>query len=341
MTDPTITIGRDKENSVLLNDDEVSRLHCSLLVESSRIVLVDEGSSNGTFLNGSAISRAEVQEGDKIRVGTTQFEINSSLQISLDDDSSPLTAAPTRVNKYSHNQAETETASTGFKFDRDEDCPFTEHRINNVLQGLTGGAHLVQAGLNSEDFELCKKGWEISRGNQIKVTELVKDLLVLNSQPALEPKRCDLAELIANAADAVKPKLNDAELVCQFPPVGETFASVDYGSMQTCLRYLLRLVIDAARGNGSLVEFSILRDHQKFHLVIRHPGDPIQIPPATGVDAQADYCGIAPKIVRKIVAVHCGKLTFRAATPGDGEAKSGTDSVSQSEAVLSFPLESA
>ena len=356
MTGKTVTIGRDGESSVLLQDEEVSRLHCSLFAESSQIFLVDEGSSNGTFLNGSAITRAQVHKGDKILVGNTQFEFNSYLQLSLDpEDFSPLTASPTRVKRNSlensleqtkdtkHvDQSETDTDSIGFGFkpnDNSQISEFTEHRINNILQGLNGGAHLVQTGLESQDFDLCKKGWEIARLNQNRVTELVHDLLSLNSQLALEPKRCDLAEIIVGVADQLKPKLDNANLACQFPPVGETFATVDCRSIQTCLQCLLRLVIDAARGNEALLEFSILQDQQTLHLTIRYPGAPIQS--SSRADPKADYCGTAQLVLRKIVGAHNGSLTFQANTSSaqTGQGKSRVDVVCQSEATLSLPLE--
>ena len=358
LTDQRVTIGRDQENSVLLQDKEVSRLHCSLFTESSQTFLIDEGSSNGTFLNGAAITRAEVHEGDKIRIGKTQFEFNSLLRISLDNkDSSPLTASPARVNKNSLkqkqtkfiNQSEIDTNSVGFDFGPDDFGPnanrqisaFTEHRINNLMQGLNGGAHLVQAGLDSEDFELCKKGWEVTRGNQVRIMELVRDLLALNRELVLEPKFCDLAEMIVDAATQMKTHLDNASLACQFPPVGETFASVDRGSLQTCLQYLLRLVIDTASGKGALLEFSILQDHQMLHLTVRYPGPPIQTSPPQRADAKADFCGIAGLLVRKIVEAHNGDLTTGVTkSPVEaGPIEPEADSVFQSEAILSFPLE--
>ena len=56
LNEQTVTIGRDQNSSVLLEDEEVSRLHCTLSAESSKVFLVDEESSNGTFLNGLAIA---------------------------------------------------------------------------------------------------------------------------------------------------------------------------------------------------------------------------------------------------------------------------------------------
>ena len=340
LNEQTVTIGRDQNSSVLLEDGEVSRLHCTLSAESSKVFLVDEESSNGTFLNGLAIARAQVRKGDKIRVGNTQLEFNSVLQISLDqEDFSPLTVSPTKVNKNSAGRKNSAHGIESARIKSGQISTFTEHRINNILQGLSGGAHLVQTGLDSGDIDLSKKGWGITKANQIRVTELVRDFMTLNSQLTPEPKLCDLAKTIANAVDSLKPKF--ANLNFQFPPTDQNLASVDYRSIQTCLRYVLRLVADATGGERALVEFSILQDEQMFHIAVRYPGHPIQISPNSEADIESDYCGIAGLVLEKVVAALDGKLAVGAATTSAEScpAEPGNDTVRRSEVVLSFPLE--
>ncbi len=63
-------IGRSSKAAVRLEDDGVSRQHAKLLLGEAGIVnLVDLGSTNGTFLNGSQIDVALVREGDRIELG--------------------------------------------------------------------------------------------------------------------------------------------------------------------------------------------------------------------------------------------------------------------------------
>ncbi|MCR9162794.1 MAG: FHA domain-containing protein [Nannocystaceae bacterium] len=63
-------IGRSSKAAVRLEDDGVSRQHAKLLFGEAGIVnLVDLGSTNGTFLNGSPIDVALVREGDRIELG--------------------------------------------------------------------------------------------------------------------------------------------------------------------------------------------------------------------------------------------------------------------------------
>lgn len=74
------TIGRDVEAHISLVDPLVSRRHAQVYrqkAEDSDAVyhlLVDLHSTNGTFLNGERISKAFLQEGDKIQIGNTTLK---------------------------------------------------------------------------------------------------------------------------------------------------------------------------------------------------------------------------------------------------------------------------
>ena len=67
------TIGRDSDNSLVLHDPHVSSLHAEILVSDQSFVLTDQGSVNGTFLNGRKISNAQLCAGDEIRIGDTML----------------------------------------------------------------------------------------------------------------------------------------------------------------------------------------------------------------------------------------------------------------------------
>jgi pSer/pThr/pTyr-binding forkhead associated (FHA) protein len=64
-------VGRSKECDVTLADTNVSRRHCEIVRNGGGWLVVDLGSTNGTELNGRRITRAEVEDGDRITVGST------------------------------------------------------------------------------------------------------------------------------------------------------------------------------------------------------------------------------------------------------------------------------
>ena len=61
------TIGRGAECDIVLNDSQVSRYHCRVLVDSG-VQLVDAGSSNGIIVGGERWPRITLANGETAHV---------------------------------------------------------------------------------------------------------------------------------------------------------------------------------------------------------------------------------------------------------------------------------
>lgn len=71
-----ITIGRDSSNTIsLAGDTTASRRHARISVENGTLTATDEGSSNGTYVNGVRITQQALHPGDEIRVGGSLFRM--------------------------------------------------------------------------------------------------------------------------------------------------------------------------------------------------------------------------------------------------------------------------
>jgi two-component system cell cycle response regulator len=64
-------LGRGEKADVRVLDDGISRAHTAVEREGGRLVLVDLGSTNGTYCNGTRVGRQELVDGDKISIGTS------------------------------------------------------------------------------------------------------------------------------------------------------------------------------------------------------------------------------------------------------------------------------
>jgi len=74
--DGKIKIGKDQSNEIVLDDPEVSDEHVLIFCRENQILLQDELSANGTFVNGNKIdSRVKLKDNDEIKVGKTSFKI--------------------------------------------------------------------------------------------------------------------------------------------------------------------------------------------------------------------------------------------------------------------------
>ncbi len=71
LTNERVTIGRSIHTHIRLMDKLVSREHCEIVRMGERYILRDLGSSNGTIVNGKAVSEKVLEWGDKLQVGET------------------------------------------------------------------------------------------------------------------------------------------------------------------------------------------------------------------------------------------------------------------------------
>jgi hypothetical protein len=68
---PVTTVGRDAASDIQFNIPTLSRTHFQIVYQNGKYMVLDLGSTNGTLLNGSRVTSAELRHGDEIRAGDT------------------------------------------------------------------------------------------------------------------------------------------------------------------------------------------------------------------------------------------------------------------------------
>lgn len=66
---PIVRIGRGFGSTIQLEDQSVSRRHAIVMQRGARVRILDDRSSNGTFVNGCRVLEAELRDGDVIALG--------------------------------------------------------------------------------------------------------------------------------------------------------------------------------------------------------------------------------------------------------------------------------
>ncbi|MEP6861212.1 MAG: sigma 54-interacting transcriptional regulator [Deltaproteobacteria bacterium] len=72
-----IRIGSMDDNDIVLSDDTVSRYHCRIIQDDTSYVLIDNTSTNGTFINKVRVREAYLKPGCTIGVGQSQLKFNA------------------------------------------------------------------------------------------------------------------------------------------------------------------------------------------------------------------------------------------------------------------------
>jgi hypothetical protein len=68
-------VGRDPMSDVVINDGSVSRKHARLERRGEGWAVVDQGSANGTFLDGHRVAEADLRNGQEIRFGSVGYVV--------------------------------------------------------------------------------------------------------------------------------------------------------------------------------------------------------------------------------------------------------------------------
>jgi len=76
-----VTLGREEDNSIQLNDERVSRFHAKIQEDGGRLILTDLDSTNGTRVNGHPIQMRVLQVGDQVSVGRSLLVYGDSAEI--------------------------------------------------------------------------------------------------------------------------------------------------------------------------------------------------------------------------------------------------------------------
>lgn len=89
---PVVTIGRNKDCDLVLNDGSVSRLQATVLVDADtgKLMFKDGDSSNGSLLNGEPADLAELKHGDVLTFGQFEVRVQAVVAWACSDPMPPL-----------------------------------------------------------------------------------------------------------------------------------------------------------------------------------------------------------------------------------------------------------
>lgn len=83
------TVGRNKENHLVIADGHVSRNHAGIVLEQGEFFLVDHDSRHGTFVNGERVKRHKLKPGDQLFFGA----LRGGAYVIFDPDSAASSTA--------------------------------------------------------------------------------------------------------------------------------------------------------------------------------------------------------------------------------------------------------
>jgi pSer/pThr/pTyr-binding forkhead associated (FHA) protein len=73
-----VIVGRSPGCDLIVTDRQASGRHCRIDHRTGGVVITDIGSTNGTKVNGTKITTATLQPGDRVTIGETTYTVQMS-----------------------------------------------------------------------------------------------------------------------------------------------------------------------------------------------------------------------------------------------------------------------
>lgn len=75
--DGSVMVGRDGDNGIVLAENTVSRRHARLTRDAGEVLIADQDSANGIYVNGERVQQATLAHGDEIKIGDNYFRFEA------------------------------------------------------------------------------------------------------------------------------------------------------------------------------------------------------------------------------------------------------------------------
>ncbi len=143
------------------------------------------------------------------------------------------------------------------------------HSIKNILQGMRGGADVVELGLRKNNMDLTRGGWEIVARNVERIYELVMNMLAYSKQRKPELELVNLDQLIGEITALVQKQFDTKHVALivdvpnDMPPV-----PVDPGGIHQALLNLLNNALDAVQPETGVVSIRCEYDGDQDRVLI-------------------------------------------------------------------------
>jgi len=227
------------------------------------------------------------------------------------------------------------TNITRIKVDRKElitlgqSIALLSHGIKNIIEGLQGGAYVVDEGFKDGDMELARKGWSIVNKNIFDITDVVQNILYASKNRPLKYETVSPGQLVQDSVQLFREKA--AAMNIQLDQ--QTNASVpdvrmDAAGIRRMLHNLIWNALEACHVDQEKKEHSVivktdLYDENRFMFEISDNG--IGMDQATRRNMLEEFfstkgsggTGLGLAVVEKVVNKHGGRIEVNS-SPGKG-----------------------
>jgi two-component system NtrC family sensor kinase len=126
------------------------------------------------------------------------------------------------------------------------------HCVKNILHGLKGGSYMVNIGINKDNTEKLKTGWNMVQRNIVRTSDLVQDLLSYSKERQPEMAPCKPNEIVLEVCELMQEVAKENYVTLETDLSAEIDeVLLDQRSLHRSLLNLVSNAIDACRDDPS------------------------------------------------------------------------------------------
>lgn len=203
------------------------------------------------------------------------------------------------------------------------------HGIKNILEGLQGGAYVVDEAFNEGDIQLARKGWSIVNKNIFDITDVVQNVLYSSKNRPLQYEMVSPGQLVQDSVQLFRAKaaaMNiqlEAQINAALPDV-----QLDAAGIRRMLHNLIWNALEACHNDKDKNHHMVNLNTDYFdgnHIMFEIADNGIGMDEATQRNMLEEFfstkgaggTGLGLAVVEKVVNKHGGRIEINSA-PGIG-----------------------
>jgi len=320
---------------------DVSRTILQHVLDKGEGILASNAMSDERFRKGDSVQRLAIRSAMCVPVrsaGRTFGAIYADSSIGAGAFSADQLALMTAIGQQtglalSHLELLSQKLQTERLAAIGQTVASLSHSIKNILQGLRGGADVVEMGLRKDDLKVSRGGWPILKRNLDRIISLTLNMLAFSRPRTLEIELTKVQPLLEDCASllADQCKLRGVALIVDVdpdtPPV-----PIDAAQVHQALMNLISNAVEAVEAKTGVVtvrakfipevpERPSGKGQFKVDIIDNGPGVPPDLqrrifePFFTTKGLRGTGLGLA--VTRRIIESHEGKVLLTS-TPGKG-----------------------
>ena len=203
------------------------------------------------------------------------------------------------------------------------------HGIKNILEGLEGGAYVVDEGFKDGDMQLAQKGWRIVNKNIFDITDVVQNILYSSKNRPLKYESALPGDLLMDSVKLFQEKAAAMDILLE-QRINSAVPEVrlDVASIRRMLHNLLWNALEACRSDKKNKAHTVIVKSDFFgqnQFMFEVTDDGIGMDDATRRNMLEEFfstkgsagTGLGLAVVDKVVNKHGGKIEVES-EPGKG-----------------------